>query len=394
MSDRTVGVLVVGAGAAGSACARELRFRGYDGSVLVAGRDPDPPYDRPAVSKGLLRGEVTREETFLEGLPDDVELLTRVSAMKLDTEAREVKLSNGEVVGYERGLVLCTGANVRRLRVDGAALEGIHYLRAPGNAEALREELRPGSRVVLVGGSFIACEVAAGLAAMGMRPTMVMLEEQPLATAFGDLVGAWVADQLRFRGVELVCGDGLERFEGEDRVQRVVTASGRVVDADVVVMGTGAVPDVMLARAGGLELGESGGVGCDSRLAASAPGVWAAGDSCEYDSVLHGRRLRIEHWEVALAQGRHVARNVLGAEEDFAEVPYFWTDLADWATLEYVGPAERWDREVVRGSLHDGDFTVFYGHGDRCVAALTCGRSADLDEASRLLRTGGALPEA
>jgi 3-phenylpropionate/trans-cinnamate dioxygenase ferredoxin reductase subunit len=150
-------------------------------------------------------------------------------------------------------------------------------------------------------------------------------------------------------------------------------------------MGTGAVPDVMLARSAGLELGESGGIRCDARLRTSADGVWAAGDAAEYDSVLHGRRMRIEHWEVARAQGKAVAAAIAGREADFDEVPYFWSDLADWVTVEYIGPAAQWEREVVRGSLDEGRFAVFYLAGGRLAAALSVGREEDLMQARRLL---------
>jgi 3-phenylpropionate/trans-cinnamate dioxygenase ferredoxin reductase subunit len=148
------------------------------------------------------------------------------------------------------------------------------------------------------------------------------------------------------------------------------------------------MPDVMLARAAGLELGESGGVACSADLETSVRGVWAAGDVCEYDSVLHGRRMRIEHWEVARAQGKAAAAAAAGRPADFVEVPYFWCDLADWATLEYVGPAATWDDEVVRGSLDDGEFTIFYLDGGKVVAALTVGRSDDLDRARELIAAG------
>jgi len=156
----------------------------------------------------------------------------------------------------------------------------------------------------------------------------------------------------------------------------------------MVVMGTGAVPDVMLARSAGLSLGETGGIACSARLETSAPGVWAAGDACEYDSVVHGRRLRVEHWEVARAQGAAVAAAILGSSEPFMEVPYFWSDLADWCTLEYVGPAHEWDEEVLRGSPADAEFTIFYLSAGRVVAALTVGRSDDLDRARELMTTG------
>jgi 3-phenylpropionate/trans-cinnamate dioxygenase ferredoxin reductase component len=395
VADREVDVLVVGAGAAGAACAEALaRDTGFGGSILLAGREADPPYERPPASKGYLRGEQDRESTYLH--PADwwgehgVELLSRTSVMKLDTEARVAKLSNKEEVAFGQA-VLATGANVRRLRVPGAELEGIHYLRALGNADTIRADAADAERVVLIGGSYIACEVAASLTTLGKRCTLVMIEPAPLCTGFGDEVGRFFAGVLRERGVELVTGDPLAGFEGEGRVARVLTESGRSLDADMVVMGTGAMPDVMLARSSGLSLGETGGLACSSRLETSVPGIWAAGDSCEYDSVLHRRRVRIEHWEVALAQGKAAAAAVAGRPADFAEVPYFWSDLADWCTLEYVGPAYEWDREVVRGSFDDGSFTVFYLSGERLAAALTVGRPEELAQAHRMLATGADL---
>jgi 3-phenylpropionate/trans-cinnamate dioxygenase ferredoxin reductase component len=395
VADRSVDVLIVGSGAAGAGCAEALaRDGGFDGSVLLATRELDPPYERPPASKGYLRGAQAREETYLHPAEwwasNGVELAQRTSVMKLDTDARVAKLSTKEEVAYG-DLVLATGANVRRLRVPGAELEGIHYLRALGNADAIRADAAEAERVVLIGGSYIACEVAASLTEMGKRCTLVMLEDAPLCTGFGVAVGRHFAGVLESHGIELVTADPLAGFEGEGRVARVPTGSGRSVDADMVVMGTGAVPDVMLARSSGLELGETGGVACSARLETSAPGVWAAGDACEYDSVLHGRRMRIEHWEVALAQGKAVAAAIAGRPADFAEVPYFWSDLADWCTLEYVGPADSWDREIVRGSFGDGSFTVFYLSGDRLAAALTVGRPEDLAQAHRLLATRADL---
>jgi 3-phenylpropionate/trans-cinnamate dioxygenase ferredoxin reductase subunit len=158
-------------------------------------------------------------------------------------------------------------------------------------------------------------------------------------------------------------------------------------------MGTGAMPDIMLARSAGLELGESGGVKCDAGLRTSAPDVWAAGDICEYESAVHGRRLRVEHWEVARAQGAFAARAMLGSTEDYTEIPYFWSDLADWVSMEYVGPAASWDREVVRGSVDDGEFSIFYVSDGAVVGALTVGRSDDLDEARELMRSGDSLSD-
>ena len=397
MADRDVDVLIVGAGVAGSACAEALvRDHAFSGSVLLVGREQDPPYERPPASKDYLRGETERAATYLH--PADwytskgVELLLRTSVMKLDTDARVAKLSTKEEVGYG-ACVLATGANVRRLRAPGAELEGIHYLRALGNADAIRADAGSASRVVLVGGSYIACEVAASLTALGKQCTMVMVEDAPLATHFGPQVGAYFAELLRSRGVELVCGDPLTGFVGDGRVGAVETESGRLVDADMAVMGTGAMPDVMLARSSGLELGETGGVACSPSLATSADGVWCAGDACEYESVLHGRRMRIEHWEVARAQGKAAAAAVAGRPADFDEVPYFWCDLGDWATVEYVGAAHSWDREIVRGSFDAGQFAVFYLSEGRLVGALSMGRAEDLMHARRLLASSGELAD-
>ncbi|HEX8119904.1 MAG TPA: FAD-dependent oxidoreductase [Solirubrobacteraceae bacterium] len=384
MSDRSVDVLIVGAGPAGASCASELRARGFLGSVLLVGRELDPPYERPPISKELLRGG--GEPTFLP-VPSDVELLTRTSVMKLDAEGRTALLSTKETVSFERA-VLCTGANVRRLPIEGTDLEGIHYLRALRNASALRSDVEGVERVALVGGSFIACEVAASLTSMGIACTLVFPEEGPLSLQFGPAVGAWARGLLESHGVEVLAGEQVASLEGDgEDVQRLVCGSGRVVECQAVVIGVGAVPDVMLARSSGLALGPRGGVLCSSSLETSAPGVFCAGDACEYDSVLHGQHVRIEHHEVALGQGRCAARNVMGEGAAFDEVPYFWSDLSDWATLEAVGPAvDGWDAEEVRGSFESGSFSVFYSQAGRLVAAMTCGRGDDLDEARERLR--------
>jgi 3-phenylpropionate/trans-cinnamate dioxygenase ferredoxin reductase subunit len=387
-----VDVLIVGAGGAGATCAETLRTDGFDGSVLLVGRDVDPPYDRPYCSKEYLRGDIAREDTFLE-VPDGVELLVRTSVSGFDAAARTAKLSSGEEIGFGQAL-LAPGSNVRVLRVDGCQLDGIHYLRTLRNAESIRAAAAEAEHVVLVGGSFIATEVAASLTKLGKRCTQVMEERLPYSLTFGDTAGAFFDGVLAEHGIDRVTGDALARFEGDDRVQRVITASGREIACDTVVMGTGVMPDVLLARAAQLELGETGGVACSADLETSAPGVWAAGDVCEYDSVLHGRRMRIEHWEVAKAQGRAAAAGIRGERQPYAEVPYFWSDLADWCTLEYVGPASEWDEEVVRGSVDDGEFTIFYLRGGRVAAALTVGRSDDLDRARELMRSGETVDAA
>jgi 3-phenylpropionate/trans-cinnamate dioxygenase ferredoxin reductase component len=388
VADRKVDHLLIGGGLAAANCARWLREEGADGSILLVGREPDPPYNRPPLTKGFLQGKESREDALFR--PDawwreqDIELMLRTSVMKLDTSARVAQLSTKEEIEFGNAL-LATGANVRRLRVDGCQLDGIHYIRALGNSEALRAEADRVERVVIIGGSYIGTEVAASLtAAHGDKCSMVMLEDVTLERFYGKEVGGYFQGVLEEHGVEIHGGEELERFEGSgDRVERVVTKSGLSVDCDLVVIGAGVTPDVTLAKSAGLEIGEAGGVKCSAQLESSVAGIFAAGDICEYDSPVHGRPMRIEHWDVAFNQGKTAALNMLGRGVEHDVVPYFFSDLADWTSMEYVGPGS--GDLVVRGSLEDGDFTAFYLDDGHVAAALTVGRSDDLEHAKRFI---------
>jgi 3-phenylpropionate/trans-cinnamate dioxygenase ferredoxin reductase subunit len=390
---RHVDHLLIGGGLASAMCAETLREQGAEGSVLLVGREPDRPYHRPPLSKGYLQRKESLEDTFVHPLSwyeeNDVELLTRTSVMALDPAARTATLSNKEELSFGTALV-ATGAMVRRLDADGSGLEGLHYLRTHANSDSLAADAESAEDAVLIGGSYIGSEVAASLTVLGKRCTIVMLEAEPLSRQFGERAGRFFRGVLEEHGVQVLGSEELDRFEGEnDRVTKVVLKSDRELPGQVVVCGVGALPDVMLARKSGLELGEQGGVRCDSNLRTSADGVWAAGDMCEYDSVIHGRSLRIEHWDVASNQGAHVGRAMLGDESPYDVAPYFFSDLADWVSLEYVGPAFEWDEEIVRGSIEDGEFTIFYVGGGHVRGALAVGRpSEDLDEARALIASG------
>jgi 3-phenylpropionate/trans-cinnamate dioxygenase ferredoxin reductase component len=394
MAERQVDYALVGGGLASGNCARWLREEGADGSILLIGREPDLPYNRPDCSKGYLRGEKPRQEVLFRP-PDwygeqNVEALTRVSVTGLDVEQRALALSNGDRVKFDKAL-LATGANVRRLNVPGCELAGIHYLRTFGNSDAIREDAA-GKRVVLIGGSYIGSEVAASLTELGSSCSLVMMEGVVLSRGFGEQAGRFFEDRLREHGIEIHANDSLARFEGADgRVQKVITEGGLELEADAVVVGAGVIPDVSLARDAGLQIGESGGVEVDSCLQTPVPGVFAAGDIADYDSVIHGHRLRIEHWDVAFNHGKTAALNMLGRDKPHDAIPYFFSDLSDWASLEYVGPASKWDQEVVRGSIEDGEFSVWYLESGRVRAALSVGRSDDLEHAQRLMTSGADI---
>ncbi len=387
MADREVDFLLIGGGLAAAQCAAELRRHGAEGSVLLIGREPEPPYERPPLSKEYLRGEAERADAYVNEPSwyeqNGVELLNGRNVMSLDPEARTVKVQGGEEVGFGKALI-ATGANVNILRVEGAENEGIHYLRAYGNSDAIRADAEAAEHVALIGGSYIASEVAASLAARGTRCTMVMMEDVALSRTFGEEAGRWFQERLEAHGVTVHGGEELEAFEGDGRVRSIVTKSGLAVECDAVVVGAGVRPDTMLAQRAGIEIGD-GGIVCDAKLRTSAEDIYAAGDCCSYESVVHGRRIHVEHWDVAMQQGMHAARNMLGEERDYDVVPYFFSDLADWASLEYVGPAHEWDQEVWRGDREAGEFSVWYLRGGRVAGALSVGRSEDLAEARRLL---------
>src|SRR5436305_8699792 len=235
MPDRKVDYLLIGGGLASANCARWLRESGAEGAVMLVGREPDPPYNRPNCSKGYLRGEEEREEAFFRPQEwwgeQDIELLTRTSVMALDAQARTAKLSDKQEVEFSKALI-ATGANVRRLNVDGCELEQIHYLRTLGNADAIREGVADAERVVVLGGSFIGCEVAASLTKIGKRCTIVMQEDLTLERSFGPDAGRFFNELLREHGVTIYPNDELERFEGSDGpVTRVITRCGLELDA-------------------------------------------------------------------------------------------------------------------------------------------------------------------
>jgi 3-phenylpropionate/trans-cinnamate dioxygenase ferredoxin reductase component len=388
---RKVEYLLIGGFACGYAAA-ELRKGGADGSILLVGREPEPPYERPPITKEYLRAEGSREDAYVNPVSwyeeNGVELLVGTNVMSLDPEARTVKLQGGEEVEFEKAL-LATGANVNILRVDGSNLDRIHYVRTFGNSDNIRADAEKADRVVLVGGSYIACEVAASLKSKGTDCALVMMEDLALSRTFGEEAGRWFQELMESKGIEFHGGETLAAFEGDDHATAVVTESGKTIEGDMIVVGAGVRPDVMVAQRAGLEIDEdNGGIRCDSTLQTSVDGIYAAGDVCSYESPVHGRRIRVEHWDVAMQQGQHAARSMMGDAKPYDVVPYFFSDLADWAGLEYVGPATDWDEVIWRGDRDAGEFAVFYVKDGKVAGALTVERSEDLAHARTLLAEG------
>jgi 3-phenylpropionate/trans-cinnamate dioxygenase ferredoxin reductase subunit len=265
-------------------------------------------------------------------------------------------LSSGEQVGYD-SLLLTTGADVRRLHIPGADLAGVYYLRSLSDSQTLQKAIREASRVVVIGAGWIGCEVAAAARQMGTEVAMVDQGELPLQRVLGAELGRFFRDVHADEGVKLHLGVGVQAFRGGTRVEQVVLADGEVLPADAVVVGIGVAPRVELAEAAGLDV--DNGVVTDEHLAASAPGIFAAGDVANAWHPMLGHRLRLEHWSSALNQGPTAARNMLGRQIVYERVPFFFSDQYDLG-LEYEGYAKDWDQVVFRGEPSSRKFMAFF----------------------------------
>ncbi|MGH3743363.1 MAG: NAD(P)/FAD-dependent oxidoreductase [Mycobacteriales bacterium] len=343
-------VVVVGAGLAGMKTVEALRTGEFRGDITMVGAEPHQPYDRPPLSKQVLRGE--REPVFL-AQPDvfgdlgvDLRLGTTVTAVA----GREVVLDSGERIGWDR-LVLATGAVVRTLRAVPQK-GGVHYLRTLDDCRALAAELRAGTRLVVVGGGFIGCEVAASARSLGAQVTIVEPQAAPLVGAVGPEVAALVVAAHEERGTTVLAGTGVEGIEGDGRVTGVALSDGRTLPADAVVVGVGVRPDTDWLAGSGIAVDD--GVVVDAHLRASVPDVYAVGDVARWYDVRLGASIRAEHWTNATEMAEVAAANILGGHEVHSPVPYFWSDQYDvklqslgWLTgadevrLLTVGPKQR-----------------------------------------------------
>lgn len=380
-------IVIVGASLAGAKAAETLREEGFGGRVVLVGDEPDRPYERPPLSKGYLRGESAFDEAavheagFYAG--QAIELITSTRVASIDLEARRVELDRGDSLGFDQ-LLLTTGAEPRRLRVEGADLAGIHYLRSRASCDALREALAQGSRVVVVGAGWIGTEVAASARQLGKEVALVEASSVPLERVLGAEVGAMFAELHADHGVELHLGTGVDRFAGGGSVEEVVLEDGSRIAGDVFVVGVGVTPRTKLAEAAGLAV--DNGVLVDAHLETGVPGVFAAGDVANAEHPLFGGRIRLEHWAAALNQGPAAARNLLGAKVPYDAVPYFFSDQFDLG-MEYNGLARRFDRIVYRGDRSRREVIVFWTDAGRVVAGMNVNVWDVSDDVAALVRS-------
>jgi 3-phenylpropionate/trans-cinnamate dioxygenase ferredoxin reductase component len=364
--------VIVGGGLAGAKAAETLRSEGFDGPVVLVSGEEELPYERPPLSKGYLLGTADRESPQVHPLhwygAQGVELRTGVRATHLDTAAHRLTLDTGAQVPYAK-LLLATGSSARRLPVAGADLDGVRYLRTLTDADVLLADLRDGGKqVVIVGAGWIGLEVAAAARSHGNDVTVVEPQPAPLYAVLGPEMGNVFARLHREHGVDLFTGTVVRELRGSGgRVHSVATDQHAGLAADVVVIGVGAVPNVELAAAAGLEV--ENGVVTDHALRTSTPDVFAAGDLASSFRPLYGRYVRVEHWANALDGGPAAARSMLGQDVTYDAVPYFFTDQYDLG-MEYSGLGEPGDAVITRGRPDDGAFIAFWTRGGRVTAAM------------------------
>ena len=368
MADRTL--VIIGASVAGAKAAEAARATGFDGRVVLVGDEPELPYERPPLSKAVLRGEADPATTRVHDhdfyATNDIELLTGRTVEAVDVVAGRIRLDGREDLPFSAA-VLATGAAPRRLDVPGADLDGVHYLRELGDARRLGDAVRGADRVAVVGAGWIGSEVAASARQMGADVVLVDPGPVPLQRVLGREVGDVFRQLHADNGVRLRLQTGVVELRGAGRVEQVVLDGGEIESADVVVVGIGVTPRVELARAAGLEVDD--GIVVDERLQSSRPGVYAAGDVASAWHPHYQRRLRVEHWANALHQGTTAGANAAGRTETYARLPYFFSDQYDLG-MEYVGFGQPDDTVVIRGDLAGREFIAFWQRDGIVTAAM------------------------
>lgn len=377
-------IVIVGAGAAGVAAADMLRREGHAGEVTLIDAEDSVAVDRPNLSKDFLAG--TAPEDWVWTRPKDyfarrrIEVVRATRVVALHPGANTVVLSDGTHRRYG-ALLLATGADPMRLDTPGSALPHVHTLRALADSRAILERATPGTRVAVVGASFLGLEVAAALRTRGAEVRVIAPEPLPFARLLGEDVGRFVQRLHERHGVHFRLGHVVSSIHTD----HVLLDDGTRVEADLVVLAIGVRPAVALAERAGLRVDR--GVLVDAYLETSAPGVYAAGDIARWPDTRAGTSIRVEHWAVAQRQGQTAARNMLGHREVFDAVPFFWSQHYD-VTISYVGHAPRWDLLEIAGSVANRDCLIAYRAGGRIAAVASIGRDRDSLRAEILLERG------
>jgi 3-phenylpropionate/trans-cinnamate dioxygenase ferredoxin reductase component len=385
---------IVGAGLAGAKAAEALRTEGFDGHLVLLGAEPHRPYERPPLSKGYLQGSAEPDTVFVHPQPwyaaHQVDLRVDAAVTAIDRRSHEIVTADGSRLHYDK-LVLSTGATPRRLPVPGADLAAVHYLRTLDDSDRLKTALRPDSRVVIIGAGWIGLETAAAARAAGAEVTVLERAELPLLRVLGPEMARMFADLHADHGVNLRCGvtvAGLEPDPADPSTAAAVLLADRTrLDADLVIVGIGAVPNAALAQHAGLPV--DNGILVDQHLSTADPDILAAGDVANAYHPLLCRRLRVEHWANALHQPTVAAKTMLGKTASYDRLPYFFTDQYDLG-MEYAGHTDPhgYDQVVIRGDTNARVFIAFWLHDQRPLAAMNVNVWDVTEPIQQLIRSG------
>jgi 3-phenylpropionate/trans-cinnamate dioxygenase ferredoxin reductase subunit len=371
--------VIIGGGLTGGRACQGIRRVDKDGTVALVTPEDHVPYERPPLSKGYLTGKEGLDHVYVkeEGYyaQNQIDLLRGTRATQIDRAAHSVTLDDGRALGYEK-LLLATGGHAWRLPIPGSDLPGVYTLRTIEDSDAIRQAAADGKRALVLGGSFIGSEVAASLAQLGAHVTMVFPESRLLERVVPEELSAALQDKYASHGVHILTRTTPQRLEGHENVGRAVLDNGEALDVDLVVMGVGIRLNTELARDAGLEMGERGAVVVDEFLRTSDPDIYAAGDIAAWPDPTYGKRLRVEHWDVARQQGMRVGRNMAGEEKPYDQLPYFFSDLFD-LSLEVWGDLTAWDRTVRRGTIEGGSYAFYYFDEGRLTGVLAVGRPGE-----------------
>jgi 3-phenylpropionate/trans-cinnamate dioxygenase ferredoxin reductase subunit len=379
-------MVIVGASLAGGGAAVTLRQEGFEGRVVLIGAEPQPPYERPPLSKEYLRSESSFEDALVQA-PDfyyenGIETRFGVRATRVDAADKVVELDGGERLVYDK-LLVATGGSNRRVPIPGIDLDGIYGLRTVADSDRIRAEIAPGRRAVVVGMGFIGSEVAASLRQSGVEVAVVDRNKVPLRRVLGEEVGRVIEGIHRDHGAQLIFEDTVAAIEGAGRVERVTTQHGRQIECDFVVVGLGVEPVTELLVGTGVEI--DNGIVVDEYCRTGVEGIYAAGDVANHYHPVFGRHIRVEHWQNALKQGPAAARNMLGEGGPYEEVTWFWSDQYEH-NLQYAGFHTEWEELVVRGSTEERNFVAFYRKDGRVLAAVAINRGRDLRRSIPLIK--------
>ena len=378
-------VLIVGGGQAGAQAVDTLRREGFKGRLVLISDENMLPYQRPPLSKKFLSGEMAAERLLFRhrGFYDEhtVELKLGARATRIDAAARRVALSSGEEIDYDR-LLLCIGALPRRMTCPGSDLAGVHYLRNVEDAAAIATGLKPGARVIVVGGGYIGLEIAATARQMGCGVAVLEMADRVMNRVVASNVSEYFEHEHRAQGVKIMCNTRVVRFAGSGRVETVVCADGSMHPADILVVGVGAIANAQLAADAGLNC--DNGIVVDENCRTSDPAIFAAGDCTNYFSPRYQSRVRLESVDNAFEQSKVAALNILERRTAYERVPWFWSDQYDNKLL-IAGLSQGYDQQLTRGDPATRSFSVCYLKGGELLAVESINHSKDYMAARALI---------